>query len=173
MDLFNQLGGLLQQFRGGQSSPDAAEKHFDQIAGAVPRSQLAGGLAEAFRSSETPPFPNMLGSLFGNSGGGQQATVVNSLVSAAGPALLAKLMSGGGLPSLSGLLGGGHVTAEQAAQIPPEEIQHLAEHAEKRDPSIIDRLSGIYAEHPTLIKTLGGGALMIALAKMSQSQKGE
>ena len=172
MELFDQLGGLLQQFGGGRATPEAAEQHFEQMAGSIPSDQMAGGLAEAFRSSDTPPFPSMLGSLFGNSGGSQQSSVVNMLMAAAGPLVLSRLMSGGGMPSLSGLLGGGgQVTAEQAAQIPPEEIRHLAEHVEKHDPSIIDKLSSVYAEHPTLIKTLGGGALMIALAKISASQK--
>ena len=173
MNLFNQLGGLLQQFAGGQGTPEAAEQHFDTVAGSVPTEQLAGGLAEAFRSSETPPFANMLGSLFGNSGGNQQSAVINTLMAAAGPMVLSKVMSGGGLPSLAGMLGGGggQLTPAQAAQIPQEEIQHLAEHVEKHDPSIVDKLSGIYAEHPTLIKTLGSGALMIALAKISQAQR--
>ncbi|MEJ7711338.1 MAG: hypothetical protein WKF84_16115 [Pyrinomonadaceae bacterium] len=48
------------------------------------------------------------------------------------------------------------ITPEQAEQISPEEVQEIAAEAEQRDPSIVDRVSEVYAEHPTLIKTLGG-----------------
>jgi hypothetical protein len=47
-------------------------------------------------------------------------------------------------------------------------VQALTEHAQKQDPSIIDRVSEIYAEHPTLIKTLGAAALTIAMRKIAE-----
>ena len=73
---------------------------------------------------------------------------------------------------MAGLLQGGakQITPEQAAQISPEAVQQLATHAEKADPSIIDRASSFYAEHPTLIKTLGGAVLSVALAKVAERQ---
>ena len=37
---------------------------YSQVAQTDPQSHLASGLAEAFRSSETPPFGQMLGTLF-------------------------------------------------------------------------------------------------------------
>ena len=37
------------------------------------------------------------------------------------------------------------------------------------EPGVFDRMSSFYAEHPELVKTLGAGALMIALARMKQS----
>jgi hypothetical protein len=49
-------------------------------------------------------------------------------------------------------------------------VQQLAAHAEKADPSIIDKASSFYAEHPTLVKTLGGAALTIAMAKMAEKR---
>ena len=69
----------------------------------APRSHLASGLAEAFRSSETPPFGQMLGTLFGNSNGQQRAGILNKLLGAVGPGVLAS----SGLSSFAGLLGGG------------------------------------------------------------------
>ena len=39
---------------------------------------------------------------------------------------------------------------------------------EKHDGSIIDKISQVYAEHPTLIKSLGVAALGIAMRKMGQ-----
>jgi len=91
---------------------------------------LAGGLAQAFRSDQTPPFPQMLSALFSNSDGQQRASLLNQLIASAGPGLLASA-----LPSLSGILkGGSQITPEQAQQVPAESVQHLAEHAEKSNP---------------------------------------
>src|SRR5260370_20148711 len=58
--------------------------------------------------------------------------------------------------------------ASQAQQIPPVVVQQLADHAEKTNPSIVDSLSNSYAQHTTLVKTLGGGAVTIALAKIAE-----
>ncbi len=171
------LGGIMEQL-GADKSHANAEQGFDQISGMLPQGALADGLAAAFRSDQTPPFAQMAAQLFGNSGGGQQAGILNTLLATAGPMVLSKLMAGGGLSSLTSILGGAmggggpvpRLTEEQAAQISPEDVQELAQHAEKHDPSIVDQLSSIYAEHPALIKTLGSAALAIAMAKIHQSQ---
>ena len=54
--------------------------------------------------------------------------------------------------------------------IKPEDIQTLAEHAEKADPSIIDKLSELYAAHPQLIQGLGAAAVAIALKHITTKQ---
>jgi hypothetical protein len=46
----------------------------------------------------------------------------------------------------------------------------VAVEAEKKDPSVVDRISKFYAEQPALLKTLGGLALTIAMAKVAQRQ---
>jgi hypothetical protein len=177
MDWLNSIGGILQQYTGAsaESAPGNVEEHFDQVAQAAPQSALAEGLAAAFRSNETPAFGQMVGTLFNNARGQQRASVLNALLAAAGPTILSQVMSrgGGGLSGLSGLLSSGQetITPEQADQVSPEAVQHIASEAEQADPSIIDRLSGFYSEHPTLIKTLGTAALTIALAKVAQSQQ--
>ena len=51
-------------------------------------------------------------------------------------------------------------------------MQQLAEHAEHTDPNVIDTLSGFYAQHPGLVKTLGGAALTIALSKIANNMRG-
>jgi hypothetical protein len=35
------------------------------------------------------------------------------------------------------------------------------------NPSLIDRVSAVYAQHPTLIKSLGAAALVIAMKKIA------
>jgi hypothetical protein len=172
MGWMGQIGNLLQQYAGGTANPAQADAHFDQVAGAAPTSAIAGALAGAMRSDQTPAFGQLAGQLFGNSNGDQKANVLNELIATAGPMLPSLLGSSaiGGMLSQV-LSSGGTITPAQAQQIPPDVVQQIATHAEKQDPSIIDRVSGIYAEHPQLIKTLGSGVLAIALAKFAQAQK--
>ena len=49
-------------------------------------------------------------------------------------------------------------------------VQQMAAHAEKANPSIIESCSAFYAQHATLVKTLGGAALTIAMAKVAERQ---
>jgi hypothetical protein len=44
--------------------------------------------------------------------------------------------------------------------------------AQARKPELADQLGDFYAQHSGLIKTLGAGALLIALAKMKQNMDG-
>jgi hypothetical protein len=190
MDLMKELGGLLQQYQGAQpdQAPDTVDDDFDQVAQRAPQPAVADGLAAAFRSEQTPEFGEMTANLFNNSNPQQQAGLLNTILKYAGPAILGRIMSGGGggggatggaggggggLSDLINIFKGGgqqELTPEQAQQIPPEAVQQVAEQAQKHDPSIIDRISDFYAEHPTLIKSLGTAALTIALAKIANRQ---
>lgn len=172
MGWMGQIGNLLQQYAGGTANPAQADAHFDQVAGAAPASAITAALAGAMRSDQTPAFGQLAGQLFGNSNGDQKANVINELIATAGP-MLPSLLGNSAIGALlqQVMNSGGQITAAQAQQVPPEVVQQMASHAEKQDPSIIDRVSGIYAEHPALIKTLGSGVLAIALAKFAQAQK--
>jgi len=199
MDWVSGINDLLQQYNGvrPQEAPDTVEDDFDQFTQAAPPAAVSDGLAAAFRDDRTPPFPNMLGQLFERSNGQQRASILNTLISALGPAVLSQILArvgqggggaaGGGLGggALGGILdsimggaaggGGGQVpqvTPEQAEQIPPEAIEQVAAEAEKQDPSIIDRVSDVYARQPTLIKILGGAALAVALSKIAERSMG-
>lgn len=187
MDWMNQLGGLLGQYQGATPNqvPQNVDNDFDQVAQHAPPQALAQGLAHAFRSDQTPPFGQMAGQLFGQSNPQQRAGLMNTLISAAGPALMGRLMGGGmgnmggmgGLGSLlGGMMGGGQgqmpqqmpqITPEQAAQVSPEAFGQLADHAQQHDPSIIDQVSNFYAQQPALVKTIGAGALTLLLAKLA------
>ena len=48
----------------------------------------------------------------------------------------------------------------------------MAAEAEKKDPSIVDRISQLYAQQPQLVKTLGAAALSVVLAQVLQRQRG-
>lgn len=158
---------LLEQYTGATASkpPANTSQDFDQVAQSAPQNHLAEGLAQAFRSNETPPFASMVANLFSQSNGQQRADLVNHLISAAGPTIGS--IAGSGL--LSSLLGGGsHVSAQQAEQVSPETVQQLADHAAKSDPSIIDRVSSLYAQHPKMIQALGAGAMALIMSHLSK-----
>ncbi len=176
MDWLNQLGGLLQQYSGAQpaQAPDTVEDDFDQLTQAAPESALADGISAAFRSEQTPPFGQMLGQLFNQSSGTQRAGILNTLISALGPAFVSQILArAGGGGGLAGMLGGGQteVTPEQAEAIPPQVVEEVANEAEKRDPSVVDMVSNVYAKNPTLFKALGAAALTVALAKIADRQQ--
>ena len=160
MSISNLMGLLERYANPAAGNAGNAEQDFEQVAQSASQPHLASGLAEAFRSDQTPPFGQMLGTLFNNSNGQQRAGILNQLLSAAGP---------GAAGILGSFLGGGsQVTPEQAQQVPPEAVHQLAEQAQKNDPSIVDRASGFYAQHPTLVKALGAGSLALIMSHMSR-----
>jgi hypothetical protein len=173
------LGSLLSQFTSSGTTANAPD-HFQQVAQSASPDLLSQGLSAMFHSGQTPPFGQMAGQLFSQANPNQQAGMLNQLLSGMGPSVLASLMGGAGGGALSGILGqltqGGRapaaITPEQASTLTPEQVQQVASHAEQHSPGIIDKMSGFYAQHPGLIKTLGAAALTIALAKMAESHQG-
>ncbi len=160
---------ILQQYA---VRPTDTQTDFDEVARQVPPDVLGSGIAQAFRSDQTPSFGNMIGSLFGGSNPEQRAGVLGQLLRSVAPAILSGL-AGGKLGSLiQGAQGGtpnvnpadvGNVTAAQAEEV--------ATAAEKNDPGILDRVGAYYAQHPEVVKVLGGAALAIALGQMAQRMK--
>jgi hypothetical protein len=170
MSWMDQITSVLQNYGGGGSAPNESEVagHFNQVAQAAPPSDLAGGIASMFRSNQTPPFGQMVGQLFGNSNPNQRASLLNTLLSSgAGAGMLSQLTRTAGISLPTGG-GNAQITPEQAAQIPPEAVQQAAEHAQKHDPSIVDQVSQLYAQHPMLIQTLGTMAMTMAMSHLAQ-----
>jgi hypothetical protein len=173
MSWLNQVGNLLNQYTSSGAAaapaPDV-HAHFDQVAQAAPSSVIAEGLAAAFRSDQTPAFGQMVSTLFTNSNADQKAGMLNHLISSVNPAMLTQVLSAAGLAGAVGGVGA-QLTPDQVQKISPEVVQQLAAHAEKVNPSIVDSLSGFYAQHAGLVKTLGGAALTVALAKVAERQR--
>lgn len=198
MDWMKQVGDVLNRYQDAPPNrpPDSVHSDFDLFAQNAPPSAVSEGLAAAFRSEHTPEFPQMASQLFGRASGSQKATMLNALIAAVGPMVLQQILArrqrgpasgpaqggglggalggGGGLGDILGniLRGGGtpKVTPDIADQIPPDVVEEVAREAEKKDPSIIDRVSDIYAQQPQLLKVLGGAALAIALGRMAQKR---
>ena len=133
--------------------------------------------------------PMIMQKMAGGQGGGGMESALAGLMGGGGgggSALAGMLGGGGGMAGmLGGLLGGGggasmiqgllngsqQVTPEMANQIPQDVVEKLAHEAAQQDPSIMERLSSVYAEHPTLIRTLGGAALTIAMSRMAENAR--
>jgi len=186
MGLGFDIGRILEQYGGGvnpNQPPNDVERHFDEVAQNSHHDELADGLSEAFRSDQTPPFPNMASQLFGQADTHQRAGMMNQLLGALGPAVIGSFLNrgggggGGGGGMLGGLLNGAmgqqqmRVRPEDMERMSPDEFQELAMHAERENPGVIDQMSRFYAQNPGLVKALGGAALAIALGKMSQRNR--
>lgn len=174
------LGSLLSQFTGRGTAANVTD-HFDKIAQTASPGLLSQGLSAMFHSDQTPPFAQIAGQLFGQANPDQQAGMINQILASMGPSVLASLVNGaqgGGLGAVLGQLtqGGGTapapITPDQASKLTSEQVQVIASHAEQHNPGIVEEMSGFYAQHAGLIKTLGGAALTIALAKMAERHQG-
>lgn len=112
--------------------------------------------------------------MFQRSPSTQKTNVLNSLIASLGPAVVSQIMARHGANHVAQQLDNGQTTIapEVAEQVPPASIEAAAAEAEKKDPSIVERVSEFYAGQPALIKTLGGLALTVALARVAQRQSG-
>jgi hypothetical protein len=173
------LASILKQFSGASPvDAQAAEQHFESAAENAHPELLSDGLSAMFKSAQTPPFGQMVSQLFGNANADQQSAMLNQILASLSPQALNNLLNRDG-PLRSAL---GNVKAPDAytpisvaasdvVSIAPAQVEQITNHAEQNNPGVVDQLSAFYAQHASLVKTLGGAALAIALAKMSQAQK--
>jgi len=164
------ISDIVKRYTGGSggtaSAPADPHLDFCNVAKTVPSQVTADALAHAFRSDQTPNFPQMVSSLFRESNPEQKAGLLNQLMRSIDPATLSTIP---GLSQLAGSLGSDQqVTPQQASQVLPEQVQQAAAHALGANPTIVERVSSFYAEHPGVVKALGTAAITIALQHISQ-----
>jgi len=173
MDWLNQITDIVDKYGAtdGSNVPRSVDADFDRFTRHAPSTAVSDGLADAFRSRQTPPFASMLSQLFDRSPSTQKTNVLNTLIATLGPAVVSQLLAKyGANRAATELETNARISAESADQVPAHSIEAMAAEAEAKDPSIVDRISKFYAEQPALIKTLGGLALTIAMAKIAQRQ---
>ena len=174
MDWLKHVSDIIDKYGSDrtQGVPSSVEGDFDRLTQHAPASAVSDGLAEAFRSDQTPPFANMLSELFRRSPATQKTSVLNTLVTVLGPTLVSQMLARHGAARAAQEVETrqGSISPEVADQVPASSIEAIAKEAEQRDPSIVDRISRFYAEQPALVKTLGGLALTVAMAKIAQRQ---
>jgi hypothetical protein len=146
------------------ASGNATDQHYDQAINQAPSDVLGKGLAAAFRSDQTPDIGKMVGQLFGNSNGSQQAGMLNQILATLGPAALSAVA--GGVMGKMLTPGATQISPDQASKLSPQQVQDIVTEAHQQQPALADQLGSFYAEHSGLIKTLGGAALAIAMANM-------
>src|SRR5215831_11594377 len=164
MGLLDDMTGLLTQYASGATPSGDAGAHFQQVAQSVDSGALAQGIAAAMRSDQTPPFAQLVSQLFASGSGEQRAAMLSTLLSSLSPEQRTQLSS-----LIPGLDAATAATGVQgAAGLSPTAVQTLAQHVEQHDPGIVDKMSALYAAHPTLVKTLGSAAMMIAMRKIAE-----
>ena len=119
---------------------------YENAAREAPREDVSHGLHEAFRSDETPPFEQMIGQLFGRSDPNQRAGFLNQIL-------------------------GRRVTAQEATEVPVGEVESATAQAAAGNPSIMERASRFYADHPQLVQTLGQVAIGVAMNAMTNRRR--
>jgi hypothetical protein len=84
MSWLNQVTDIMQKYASTDPAhiPASVNDDFDRFSRSAPPSSVSQGLAEAFRSTQTPPFASMLGRLFERSPAIQKTSVLNTLIAA-------------------------------------------------------------------------------------------
>jgi hypothetical protein len=159
---------ILDQYAGTAQPQADTSAHFDAAAQQASTGELGSAFAAMFRSDATPAFGQQIGDLFNRSNPLQQAGLLNQILQSVGPAALGAAggVLGRVLGSVTATGGMPTITPEQASQLSPADVQAIANHAEQHDPSIIDRAGAYYAEHPTLVKSLGVAVLAVTLGHL-------
>jgi hypothetical protein len=168
MGLQESLSQVLSSVTAGKVSDADIPSTFDKVAGEIPQEDLSAGLTHVFNSDQTPDFHKIVGGLFDQSNPQQKAGLLTQLLGGLGPNAAQVLGGTAGLAGLTSLLGkGGTVAPQQASEISSETVQVLAQKASQANPSIVDKASQFYAQHPTLVKGLGAGALALLMRHIS------
>src|SRR5262245_7789323 len=156
---------IVEHYQSG-SSDTATHENFQEVVETAPKDVVTNGIAGMFKSGDTPPFADMISNLFAQSNQSQRAGLLSHLLSVVPPATLASLP---GLGNVKELFGGNRSAVDSAAsQLSPDQVRQIATHAEAKDPGIIEKVSGFYAEHPGLMKAVGGMALAVAMKHMTK-----
>jgi len=120
---------------------------------------LAGGLAHAFRSDQTPDIGANGGrKCSATPNGQQQAGMLNQIIAALGPTVASGL-AGGVLVASWAAERAGDCSAGVAAVT--QQVQDVVQSAHQANPGIAEELASFYSTALGLIKTLGGAALAL------------
>jgi len=163
------LNDILNRYLGGNAADASPADDFHAVTQNVSPDVISQGLQAALHSNETPAAGQMISQMFEQSSPEQRAAMLNQLIAALGPS--AQGVLGGILGSSLGGAVAADVGAEQASNVSTQQVEEAVTQAQQHSPAILGGLSDFYAQHPTLVKTLGSAALAIALGKISQHVK--
>ena len=66
---------------------------------------------------------------------------------------------------------GRRVSPQEATQVPVQEVENAAGQAAAANPSIMERASRFYADHPQLVQSLGQVAITVAMNAMMNRRR--
>ena len=157
MDAINEIcARYAGSAAGAASAPADPHQDYRNIAQAAPPEVLADALSHTFRSDQTPSFPDMVSNLFRESNSGQRSGLLRELIQAISPAALQQN------PELKDLAG------TSSGEVSVEQVKQAAAQAQQENPTIIDRVSKYYAQHPDVVKGLGAAAITIAIQSIAR-----
>jgi len=157
---------ILGRYAERRAPPQVDIQHdFEEVAHEAGPDAMQDGIAEAFRSDETPPFEEMVAQLFEGSEPHVRAGLLDNLLAGLKPTS----MGAGGLSDIwRRYAAGARVSPDRAARVDPAEVQEVARQARKQNPGVLERVSRFYARYPDLVRSLGEVAMGIALSRMAQ-----
>ena len=159
MGLLENLQGLIQQAASCNASTADTHTAYDQVVQAVPQGSLSDAISHTFKSDQTPAFDQMVAGLFSQTSNpirNQALRCSDRLVRRPRRRSHRRRHGGAHQPAQGG---SGVVTPQQAEQVSPQAVEVLAQNAARKDPSIMDKAAGFYAQHPDLVKGIGVAAL--------------
>jgi hypothetical protein len=168
MSIFEGLNRVLDQARSGNASEQDLQAAYDHVSQNTPPQEVQAGLAEAFRSEQTPAFGQMVANLFGRSDPNQKAGLLNMLLPKLQPTERSQALGETG--SAAGAASG-HVTPVEAQRIEPRQVESMASNVERKDPTIVDQAASFFTQHPGLVKGLGAAALAVLLSRATQRRR--
>ena len=144
---------------------------FEEVASEAGPGTLEEGIAEAFRSDETPAFEEMVAHLFARSDPATRAGLLDNLLAGLGPNVLTLIGNGALADILRRYLAGARVAPDRAAHVDPAQVLEVARQARRQNPGVLERVSRFYARHPELVSTLGEAAMGVALSRIARNTR--
>jgi hypothetical protein len=148
--------------------PPEVEHDFDEVAHEAGPDAIQDGIAEAFRSEDTPPFEEMVAQLFDRSEPRVRAGLLDNLLAGLSPTPHVGSSRGALADVWKRYVAGARVDPDRAAAVDRDDVQQVARQARKQNPGVLERVSRFYARHPEIVRSLGNVAMSIALGKMAR-----
>lgn len=156
------LDGLLKRYAGsGAAKQSYVDRDYGQFARSAPRDVMAAGMADAFRSPETPPFPEMIAKIFSQADPRQREGILDILDRATPPKARDEWFGPAGPGGRDG------------DGVSPEEVQELASRIEVDQPGVVDDFGRFLSGHPDLFRSLSGEVLAEILGGAARRLRAE
>ncbi|HEX7137788.1 MAG TPA: hypothetical protein VF219_08075 [Vicinamibacterales bacterium] len=162
MGLLDTMKDMLAQYTSGTGGENA-EADFHKLAQSADAGTLAQGIAEVIRSDQTPPFAQIVSQLFANASPDQKTAMVKALLSAVPAEQQSQIAA-----MMGGPAAGTTPPGAPSTMVSKDTVASMAQRAEQTGPGVIEAMSNFYAQHPTLVKTLGTTAMVIAMRKIAE-----